>query len=123
MDGHRRRMLLIEDHRATRHTIRRLLTRRGWDVLEAGTIAEAVDQLEYNRPPDCVLLDLELPDGDGEAILRKVRMGHYPTRVVVNTGIDDSARLAEVSYMRPDAVLQKPLALEDVCRECDRQFP
>ena len=122
MDGHRPQLLLIGDHQATSHAIRRLLTRRGWEVDEAGTIAEAVDRLDSNRPPDYVLLDLELPDGHAKAVVRKVRTERYPTRVVVDIGTSDPARLAEASYMRPDAVLREPIAVEEVCRVCDRQF-
>jgi CheY-like chemotaxis protein len=112
----RRVVLLVDDHPATRDVLRRLLALCGWDVLEATTVAEGLAQLD--PPPDCIVLDLELPDGPGESILRKVRVERLPVRVVVNTGMPDSARLSEVSYMRPDAVLQKPLdsaGLRTIC--------
>src|SRR4051794_16478726 len=103
----RRILLLVEDHQATREVLRRILALSGWEVLEAATVAEGLAQLDC--PPDCIVLDLDLPDGPGEAILRKVRMDRLPIRVVVSTGNPDSGRLREVSYMRPDAVLHKPL--------------
>jgi DNA-binding NarL/FixJ family response regulator len=107
MDRHR--MLLVEDHQETRTLLRRILvlTLAGWEVAEAATVEEGLAQLD--PPPDCVLLDLELPDGPGEAVLRKVRQDHLQTRVVVNTGTNDQARLTAVSDLGPDAVLQKPL--------------
>src|SRR3982751_3177623 len=70
-------------------------------------------------PPDCIVLDLELPDGPGETILRKVRLERLPIRVVVNTGMPESGRLSEVSYMRPDAVLQKPLDAAGLLTICN----
>jgi DNA-binding response OmpR family regulator len=99
-------MLLVEDHSPTRRAIQRVFTRRGWDVTEAATIAEGLARLDLDDPFDCVVLDLILPDGDGELILRKVRTEGLPTRVIVNTALGDLARLREVSYGRPDAVLQ-----------------
>jgi DNA-binding NarL/FixJ family response regulator len=107
MDRHR--MLIVEDHQETRTLLRRILalTLTGWDVVEATTVEEGLAQL--SPPPDCVLLDLELPDRPGEDILRKVRQDHLQTRVVVNTGMNDAARLGAVSDLGPDAVLQKPL--------------
>jgi len=117
MDDQKHRMLLVEDHPATRTLLRRMLTLCGWEGAEAATLEEGLTQLD--SPPDCLLLDLELPDGPGEAILRKVRQDKLPTRVVVNTGMDDAARLNEVSYMRPDAVLQKPLDSEGLRRICE----
>jgi DNA-binding NarL/FixJ family response regulator len=103
------RILLVEDHAETRHMLRRILalTLTDWEVTEAATVEEGLAQLD--PPPDCVLLDLELPDGPGEAILRKVRQDHLQTRVVVNTGTNDEARLGAVSDLKPAAVLQKPL--------------
>ena len=107
MDRHR--MLIVEDHQETRTLLRRILalTLKDWDVAEARTVEEGLAQLV--PPPDCVLLDLELPDGPGEDILRKVRQDHLQTRVVVNTGMNDAARMGAVSDLKPEAVLQKPL--------------
>jgi DNA-binding response OmpR family regulator len=111
--------LLVEDHVPTRDVLRRALTRRGWDVSEATTIAEGLTRLDLEYAFDCIMLDLMLPDGEGEVILRKVRTEGSPTRVVVVTAICDPARLREVSYCRPDAVLYKPSDLEGLCRACE----
>ena len=113
----RRLLLLVEDHQATRDVLRRILALCGWEILEAATIAEGLARLD--PPPDCIVLDLDLPDGPGEVLLRKVRVERIPTRVVVSSGTDDRARLSEVSYMRPDAVLQKPLDSEGLRRICE----
>jgi CheY-like chemotaxis protein len=107
MNGLQHRMLLVEDDADTRNILRRILTLCGWEVVEAGSIAEGLARLE--PPPDCLLLDLELPDGAGESILRKVREDGLPTRVVVNTGIGDPTRLGEVAGLHPDCLLRKPL--------------
>jgi len=110
MDRHR--MLVIEDHPETRALLSRILCLilDGWEVVEAATVEEGLNRLV--PPPDCVLLDLELPDGPGEAILRKVRQDHLQTRVVVNTGADDPVRLDTVTDLRPEVILQKPLDSE-----------
>jgi DNA-binding NarL/FixJ family response regulator len=114
-------VLLVDDHQASRDLLRRILALSGWEVLEAATVAEGLAQLD--PPPDCIVLDLELPDGPGEAILRKVRMERLPIRVVVNTGMPESGRLREVSYMRPDAVLQKPIDAAGLLTICDGMNP
>jgi DNA-binding response OmpR family regulator len=110
-------MLVVEDDRETRTLLRRMLTLCGWDVTEAATLKEGFDRLD--PPPDCLVLDLQLPDGDGASLLRKVRVEGMPVRVVVNTGMDDPARLGVVTRLRPDAVLRKPLdshGLTTICR-------
>ncbi len=103
----RQRMLLVEDHEETRTLLRRILSLCGWDVAEAATVADGLTQLD--PPPDCMVLDLVLPDGKGETILRKVREAHLPTRVFVNTAGHDPQRLREVSDLKPEAILRKPL--------------
>jgi DNA-binding NarL/FixJ family response regulator len=65
-------------------------------------------------------LDLSLPDGVGETILRKVRDDNLKTRVTVMTGIDDSARLRRVRHLNPDALFKKPTDVADVLREGER---
>src|SRR3712207_2684031 len=111
------RLLLVEDHHATRYVLGRLLTRRGWEVVEAATIAEGLARLE--PPPDCLVLDLMLPDGPGETLLRKVREDHLPTRVIVNTGTNDPTRLDAVSDLKPEALFLKPIDLDRLCRVCE----
>lgn len=116
MDCLSHRMLVVEDDRATRTLLRRVLTLCGWEVIEAGSLTEGIARLD--PPPDCLLLDLHLPDGDGEALLRKVRIERLPTRVVVNTGTEDATRLETVRGLHPDALLRKPLDSEGLKAVC-----
>jgi DNA-binding response OmpR family regulator len=111
-----RHLLVVEDDLASRRAIRTVFTLRGWDVSSVATVTEALRLLD--PPPDCVLLDLMLPDGEGEAVLRAVRNRNLPTRVVVTTGSSDPDRLRDLDRMGPDAVLNKPLNVNDVCRAC-----
>src|SRR4051794_11479036 len=76
----RKRVVIVEDHGPTCDTLRRIFTRQGWDACTATTMVEGLTCLD--PPPDCVVLDLMLPDGEGEAILRKIRADSIPTRVV-----------------------------------------
>jgi DNA-binding NarL/FixJ family response regulator len=112
----RQRILLVEDHEGTRTLLRRMLSLCGWKVTEAATVAEGLDRLD--PPPDCLVLNLRLPDGNGATILRTVREAHLPTRVVINTAGCDAERMREVSDLKPDAILQKPLdskGLRTIC--------
>jgi two-component system OmpR family response regulator len=111
------RVLIVEDHTPTRLALKRVFAREGWDIQTAETVAEGLAALD--PPPDCVVLDLILPDGDGESILRKIRADGLPTRVVaVTTGVSDPNRLAEVARLRPDVLLTKPIDPEILCRLC-----
>ena len=85
-----------------------ILSRHGFEVTLASTIAQALDHLQIAQP-DYVLLDLMLPDGNGAAVLRHMRDMDHAARVVVTTAVSDPERLREVRDLKPDAVLHKPL--------------
>jgi DNA-binding response OmpR family regulator len=70
MDG--ATLLIVEDDPVIRTFLADNLTADGYDLLVAGTIAEAVRELEYRRP-DLAVVDLRLPDGSGLELIRRVR--------------------------------------------------
>lgn len=62
------RLLLVEDNAVYRRRVRRLLGKRGVEVVEAEDLAQALRALE-TASFDCALVDLNLPDGDGMSLL------------------------------------------------------
>jgi len=68
----RSRILFVEDEPAIVEPFSRALTRHGFDVVTAATAAQALERFE-TTPPDLVLLDLALPDGDGRDVCRALR--------------------------------------------------
>jgi two-component system, OmpR family, KDP operon response regulator KdpE len=65
-------VLLVEDDQPTRSAVGGNLRGHGYRVAEAGSIADALRAWDADRP-DLILLDLGLPDGDGSALIRRVR--------------------------------------------------
>jgi CheY-like chemotaxis protein len=121
MDPHR--LLVVDDHEETRLAFRGLFARLGWEVHTARSVDEGLALLETEPEPCCLLLDLDLPDGHGETVLERVREKNLRTRVVVSTGSMDQARLTLVAGLKPDALLTKPITMNDVwhdfCRVCE----
>jgi DNA-binding response OmpR family regulator len=72
MDGAAATILVVEDHKATRTFLADNLTADGYELLEADCMAMAKRQIE-TAFPDLAVVDLNLPDGDGLALLRWVR--------------------------------------------------
>jgi DNA-binding response OmpR family regulator len=118
MGGHR--VLIVEDHPSTREALVRIFAAKGWDVCTAATLEEGLECLD--PPPDCVVLDLNLPDGAGETILHRIREDGLPTRVVaVTTGVSDPARWDKVAQHRPNVLILKPIDPEVLCRLCEAE--
>lgn len=119
MVPHEHAVLIVEDHDVTRTTLAKLLKLHldeGWQVLTAATIAEGLALVESE--PDCLILDLMLPDGDGETVLRRVREAKLRTRVAVTTGTGDEARLESVRRLGPEVLLRKPVDPRQICQVC-----
>src|SRR5207253_84920 len=68
-----------------------LLRLRGFDAQTARTASDALAATATDRP-HVVVLDLDLPDGDGCELIRRVRAVAEPPAVVVVTGHTDLAR-------------------------------
>lgn len=104
------RILLVEDHPMNRLLFRHILEHRGHCVLEACTVDDAKRQLQ-SPPPDLVLLDIALPGGGGEAVLREIRQreGWRDLPVVAVTAFamaGDRARFLAAGF---DGYISKPI--------------
>jgi len=106
------RILIVEDDTSFRATLRRHLVDRGWDVVEAGTAAEALDVVEADGIPETVLCDVLLPDGDAFALALALEEPLRGASLVVMTA-NESAELA-VRALRCGAAdfLLKPFSLD-----------
>jgi len=85
------RVLIVDDHPMVREGVRSMLEPAGVQIAgEAGTGEDAL-RMAAALEPDVVLLDLELPDLDGLAVLRRLKTFERPIAVLVVTMHDDPA--------------------------------
>ena len=80
----RLRVLLVEDEDLVRMTTADMLADAGFDVLEAGTLADALTRLDGQV--DILVTDLSLPDGDGLELVARARALRPDLPVVVASG-------------------------------------
>src|SRR5687768_18265000 len=86
-------VLIVEDNDLVTGALRILFEETGRRVTVAHSVAEAIAAGEGD-PPDLLLLDLSLPDGDGlEVIAQLTRSGVTPKATVALTGRDDPESL------------------------------
>jgi FixJ family two-component response regulator len=81
-----KRVLIVEDHEATRQGLRALLTNAGYDVEAAGNFADARRALSVHSP-DLLITDLRLGEYNGLQLVAAVPLG-VPSIVV--TGFPDA---------------------------------
>lgn len=116
-----RRILLVEDHESTRHALYGLLRRRGFDVTVAAT-SEAALEHAAKAGFDLVLSDIGLPDGDGFALMARLR-DQYNLRGIALTGYgmeEDVTRSGNSGFI---AHLTKPVSVDVLERALAKALP
>lgn len=90
-DDLRAHVLIVDDDQVDRMVVRRYLAALSpWISMdEADGVLAAIDRLAADRF-DCVLLDYNLPDGDGLTFLRGLRTAGIEVPVVMLTGQEDA---------------------------------
>lgn len=90
------RVMIIDDHEIVRRGIAELVDRADdlEVVAEAGSVEDAIRRAEL-VVPDVMLVDLQLPDGTGIDIMRKLRETKPQIRPIVLTSFDDDSALSE----------------------------
>ena len=107
-------VLIVDDDKLTRWSVSRALTRAGYQVQEAATAADGLAAI-VGEPPDAVLLDIVLPDGDGFSALRAIHETHPQLPVILITahGSEETARMARELGARGHLV--KPCNPAELC--------
>jgi two-component system, OmpR family, KDP operon response regulator KdpE len=101
-------VLLIEDEAPMRKFLRSFLTGAGYRLIEAVTGQEAL-QLAAHHPPDVVILDLGLPDMDGQDVLREMREWSKAPIIILSVRDQDLQKITALDNGADD-YLTKPFS-------------
>jgi two-component system response regulator MprA len=107
------RILVVDDDRSVRESLRRSLAFNGYQVELAGDGLAALDAVHAQRP-DAMVLDVMMPRLDGLEVCRRLRGGGDDLPILVLTARDAvSDRVAGLDAGADD-YLPKPFALEEL---------
>ena len=100
------RALVVDDEPAILRFLKPALEANGYELVTAGTVAEAIKRIAADAP-DIVLLDLGLPDGDGKDVIRRAReWSDVP--IVVLSAREREAEKIEALDLGADDYVNKP---------------
>lgn len=103
-------VLVIEDDTELNRLFTKYLTAAGFQTAGIVSVSEARDWLGAFSPPDVVVLDLNLADGRGTAVLEMLSAPEFDeTHVVVVSGRAFTRDCHLADYPNIDAILLKPV--------------
>ncbi|WP_249402226.1 response regulator transcription factor [Streptomyces sp. YIM 121038] len=105
-------MLVVEDEPSIADVLSLTLRFHRFDVMTAGSVREALALAERTRP-DCALLDVMLPDGDGRALGRELRARRPDLALVFLTARDAPTEVVGALGFADDYIT-KPFHIDEV---------
>jgi DNA-binding response OmpR family regulator len=111
MSESKRCILVVDSEALVRWSLGQRLGERGYRVLQAATAGTA---LQLADQADLVLMEPQLPDGDGRDLARRLRRSRPQRGLVLMTAWSgpDLERLVRDGVV--DAVIEKPFGLDEV---------
>lgn len=106
------RILIVDDDQGLRETLADFLGQEGYDTLEAANVAEARARLKTGEP-DLLLLDLNMPGGDGLSFAAEVR-ATASTPIIIVSGKGQMIDRVVGLEVGADDYLPKPFELREL---------
>jgi two-component system, OmpR family, response regulator MprA len=108
------KILVVDDERAVRDSLRRALELEGYAIELAGDGNEALYRLDSDSNPDAIILDVLMPGLDGLEVCRRIRATGNPVPVLMLTARDAVENRVEGLDAGADDYVTKPFALEEL---------
>ena len=108
------RILVVDDERAVRESLRRALALEGYEIELAEDGRQALERLEADAQPDAVILDVLMPGPDGLEVCRRLRKAGSRVPVLMLTARDEVENRVAGLDAGADDYVTKPFALEEL---------
>ncbi len=111
------KVLVVDDEQAVREIAGEMLKHLGFEALTAGTGKQALN-IFHQHAPDlrAVILDLTMPDMDGELVLSRMRQLSQNARFILSSGYHESDIVSRLGKKVVRGYLQKPYGREQLSR-------
>lgn len=106
-------VLVVDDQKMVRQTLRSALEAQGWDVREAADGDEAL-RLYRTSPCDVVVTDIIMPNKEGLETIFELRRSDPEVKIIAMSGRDTVDFLDMARKLGADHVLSKPFEMRDL---------
>ena len=108
------KILVVDDERAVRESLRRALELEGYEIELAEDGAQALERLEDQPEPDAMVLDVLMPGVDGLEVSRTLRRKGSKVPILMLTARTQVEDRVEGLDAGADDYVVKPFALEEL---------
>lgn len=114
-------MMLVDDEERFLSTTKKLLAKKGYDVLTAPSGEEALETMRI-QSVHVVILDVKMPGMDGNATLMEIKRQFPLTEVIMLTG--HATMESAIDGLKAGAIdyLMKPADIEDIIQKAEEAF-
>jgi two-component system KDP operon response regulator KdpE len=112
METGNHQILIIEDEQPIRRFLRASLKNEGYRISEAGTGKEGL-QTAAAQPPDLIILDLGLPDLDGQDVLQQLREWYTAPIIILSARDQEPQKIKALDHGADDYVT-KPFGIGEL---------
>jgi DNA-binding NtrC family response regulator len=120
--GSGQRIMIVDDDASIRQTLQKLLSREGYEVIQAADGSEAV-RLWRQRGGDLVITDLHMPQKDGIETIVEL-LSHSPgIRIIAMSGGGQTKRLdllGNVALLGTILTIEKPFTIHEMMNTVSR---
>ena len=106
------RILIVDDENELQNMVKDILTQAGYETDAALSCAQAMDRFQAGNP-DAVLLDINLPDGDGFSLFRQFRKSRDVPILFLSARDEDADRLQGLG-LGADDYITKPFLPQEL---------
>lgn len=117
-----KKVLILEDEENIRSFVVINLKRAGYDVLEAGTGAEALETLAANPDIGVAILDVMLPDIDGFEVCRNIRTTNKQIGIIMLTARSQEMDKVTGLMTGADDYMTKPFSCAELTARIDALY-
>jgi len=115
------KMMLVDDEERFLTTTRKVLSKKGYDILTAASGSEALEKLATQQI-HVVILDVKMPGMDGIATLKEIKRSFPLVEVIMLTGHGTVENAVEGLKCGATDYLTKPADVNDLIQKAEEAF-
>lgn len=106
-------LLIVDDDEVFRHVLARALKKRGYEVMQAESVEQALSVIEQ-QAPEYAVIDLKMQGASGLELVKHLHQVDEQTRMVVLTGYASIATAVEAIKLGATHYLAKPANADEI---------